>query len=199
MWLIRKYRYWQYNKRNHTCIRSLDASLKADYGKKVMISKNVIVSADVSIGKYSYVNPRTTLENCTIGNYCSISAGVNICPEEHNLHAFSTHPLFERKERKRRKPVIIGHDVLISLNAVVLSGVHIGNGAVIGAGAVVTKDVLPYEIVAGVPAKHIGWRFDEETIKRIEKTNWWQNEPNKIKDIQIQVFSNDKDTCRKGK
>ena len=191
MWLIRKYRYWQYNKRHHTYIKSLDASLRAHYDKEVMISKSVIVSADVSIGKYSYVNPRTTLENCIIGNYCSISAGVNVCPGEHDLQALSTHPFFERKDREKREPVIIGHDVLISLNVVVLSGVHIGNGAVIGAGAVVTKDVLPYEIVAGAPAKHIGWRFDPDMIKRIEKTEWWKEEPERIKEIQEQLFLNE--------
>jgi len=190
MWLVRKLRYWQYNKRHHTYIKSLDASLRANYEKEVMISRNVIVSADVSIGKYSYVNPRTTLENCTIGNYCSISAGVNVCPGEHDLQALSSNPLFERKDREKREPVIIGHDVLISLNVVVLSGVHIGNGSVIGAGAVVTKDVFPYEIVAGVPAKHIGWRFDPETIKWIEKTEWWKEEPDRIKEIQAQMLKN---------
>ena len=64
----------------------------------------------------------------------------------------------------------------------------------IGAGAVVTKDVLPYEIVAGVPAKHIGWRFDPETIKRIEETEWWKYEPDKIKTIQIKLMSKDQNT-----
>ena len=166
----------------------MEASLKAKYEKEVMISRGVIVSADVSIGQYTYVNPRTTLENCRIGNYCSISAGVNICPGEHDLHALSTHPFFERRNREKRAQVEIGHDVLISLNVVVLSGVHIGNGAVVGAGAVVTKDVLPYEIVAGVPARHIGWRFDAETIKRIEKTEWWKAEPDRIMAIQAQLF-----------
>lgn len=191
MWLIKKIRYWQFNKRHHTSIKSLEASLSAKYGDEVMVSSGVVISPDVSIGKYTYINPRTTIENCIIGNYCSISAGVNICPGEHDLQALSTHPRFERKDRRKREPVIIGHDVLISLNVVVLSGVHIGTGAVIGAGAVVTKDVLPYEIVAGVPAKHIGWRFDPETIKRIEETEWWKYEPDKIKTIQIKLMSKD--------
>ena len=185
---IRMFRYWQYNKRHHTYINSLDSSLRANYGEGVMVSRGVVISQDVSIGKYSYVNPRTTLENCTIGNYCSISADLNVCPGAHDLYALSTHPRFERKDRKKREPVIIGHDVLISLKVVVLSGVHIGNGAVIGAGSVVTKDVFPYEIVAGVPAKHIGWRFDTDTIKWIENTEWWKEEPDRIKEIQAQMF-----------
>ena len=138
MWLLSKYRrlrrkqqYRQYNRIHQTNIRSDDASLKACYGNGVSIADTVIVSSDVSIGKYSYVNPHSTLENCTVGNYCSISAGVNICPGEHDLYAISTHPLFARDEIPKRAPVVIGHDVLISLNAVILKGVHIGNGAVI--------------------------------------------------------------------
>jgi len=77
---------------------------------------------------------------------------------------------------------VIGHDVLISLNAIVLSGVTVGNGAVIGAGAVVTKDVKPYEIVGGVPAKHIGWRFEEMEREMLENSQW---------------FLSDIDICRK--
>ena len=180
----KKNRYHLFNREHHTDIRSFDASLDATYGRNVSIEKNVTVSSDVSIGKYTYVNPHTTLENCSIGNYCSISAGVNICPGEHDLQSISTYPLFEREEKEKRAPVIIGHDVLISLNVVVLRGVHIGNGAVIGAGAVVTKDVRPFEIVGGVPAKHIGWRFNEETIRKIEESVWWEKEPDEIRTIQ---------------
>ena len=200
MWLLSKYRrlrrkqqYRQYNRIHQTNIRSDDASLKACYGNGVSIADTVIVSSDVSIGKYSYVNPHSTLENCTVGNYCSISAGVNICPGEHDLYAISTHPLFARDEIPKRAPVVIGHDVLISLNAVILKGVHIGNGAVIGAGAVVTKDIEPYEIVGGVPAKHIGWRFDPETRERIEQSRWWEKEPNEIK-----VIAKDKHVIKDG-
>ena len=200
MWLLSKYRrlrrkqqYRQYNRIHQTNIRSDDASLKARYGNGVSIADTVIVSSDVSIGKYSYVNPHSTLENCTVGNYCSISAGVNICPGEHDLYAISTHPLFARDEIPKRAPVVIGHDVLISLNAVILKGVRIGNGAVIGAGAVVTKDVEPYEIVGGVPAKHIGWRFDPETRERIEQSKWWEKEPAEIRAIQKGFFTEPSD------
>lgn len=200
MWLLSKYRrlrrkqqYRQYNRIHQTNIRSDDASLKACYGNGVSIADTVIVSSDVSIGKYSYVNPHSTLENCTVGNYCSISAGVNICPGEHDLYAISTHPLFARDEMPKRAPVVIGHGVLISLNAVILKGVHIGNGAVIGAGAVVTKDIEPYEIVGGVPAKHIGWRFDPETRERIEQRKWWEKEPAEIRAIQKGFFTEPSD------
>ncbi len=160
-----------------------DASLKASYGKNVRIADTVIISSDVSIGKYTYVNPHSTLENCKIGNYCSISSEVNICPGEHDLYAISTYPLFARDGRPKRAPVIIGNDVLVPLNAVILKGVHVGNGAVIGAGAVVTKDVERYEIVGGVHAKHIGWHFVVEARDRIEQSMWWEKKPDEIKAI----------------
>lgn len=169
---VQRIRNYFYNKKNSTQIYSVEASLDAHYEKMVLISPRVTVTDDVSIGKYSYVNTDSSIENCSIGNYCSISSGVRICPFEHAIRNRSTHP-FAGVNVSKRAPVIIGNDVLISLNAIILSGVKIGDGAVIGAGAVVTKDVLPFEIVGGVPAKHIGWRFDEEERKLISETAWW--------------------------
>ena len=164
-----------FNLKNGTDIRSTEASLKADYSKNVSIAPCVTVTDDVTVGKYSYVNKGSSIENCVIGNYCSISSGVWICPFEHDIKCRSTHP-FANQNSEKRKPVIIGNDVLISLNAIILRGVTIGDGAVIGAGAVVTKDVKPYEIVGGVPAKHIGWRFEEEEQKLIADSEWWNHD-----------------------
>lgn len=164
-----------YNKKTGAKIYSSKASLKATYGKGVLIAENSIVTDDVSIGMHSYLNKNSSLENCEIGNYCSISSGVYINPFEHELRKRTTHP-FAGGPIEKRKKVKIGHDVLISLNAIVLEGVNIGNGAVIAAGAVVTKDVEPYEIVGGVPSKHIGWRFTEVERKKIVQTNWWCND-----------------------
>jgi hypothetical protein len=72
------------------------------------------------------------------------------------------------------KPVTLGHDVWIGENALIKGGVTIGTGAIVAAGAVVTKDVPPYAIVGGVPAKLIRWRFKEETIARLLKSEWWR-------------------------
>jgi acetyltransferase-like isoleucine patch superfamily enzyme len=170
--LLRRIVNFFYNKKNDTQICSTEASLKAEYEKKVLISPRVTVTDDVKIGKYSYVNVGSSVENCTIGNYCSISSGVWICPFEHQIKNRSTHP-FAHGDIEKREPVKIGNDVLISLNSIILSGVTVGDGAVIGAGAVVTKDVQPYEIVGGVPAKHIGWRFDSDEQQKISDTKWW--------------------------
>lgn len=164
-----------YNIVHKTNIKSVQASIKANYGVNVLIDLGTVVEQNVTIGDYSYVNKNSSVENCSIGKYCSISSGVYICPFEHNLDSVSTHPFFYIKERAKenRRPVTIGNDVLISLNAIVLEGVTIGDGAVIAAGAVVTKDVKPYEIVGGVPAKHIRFRFSGEMIEKLLKIQWW--------------------------
>ncbi len=172
---INRIYFYFFNKKNKSRIHSCSADPKAQYGHHVGIAENTIVNYDVCIGKYSYVNTNSSVENCEIGNYCSISSGVWINPIEHNLTKRSTSPFIEPPIQKRPK-VTIGNDVLISLNAIVLEGVSIGNGAVIAAGAVVTKDVKPYEIVGGVPAKHIGWRFEQSEIDLISATKWWEKD-----------------------
>ena len=182
-----------FNKKHKTKICSTKASLDAKYGIQTMISEGTTVSSDVSIGNYSYVNKNSHLENCCIGNYCSISSGVYICPYEHFLDYRTTHPFVVSGTETKRERVVIGNDVLISLNAIILSGVTIGDGAVIGAGAIVTKDVKPFEIVGGVPAKHIKWRFDESEQERINKTKWWNFDIEKVKK-NIDFFRNSTDS-----
>jgi len=178
--LIKLYRF---NKVNQTKICSYYASLSAKYGKEVLISKDSYIASNVEIGDYSYVNTNSYLENCVIGKFCSISSGVYISPWEHNLSLKTTHPIgYDEETKKRvRKKVEIGNDVLISLNCIILEGVKIGNGAVIGAGSVVTKDVFPYEVVAGVPAKHLRFRFEKEIREKIEHLKWWDCDINRIK------------------
>ena len=172
-----------YNKKNDVTIKSTYASPHAKYGKKVLIDIGTFVGANVSIGDYSYINKYSSAENCCIGKYCSISSGVYIAPFEHCLEDISTHPAVSahHKEASRQKPVNIGNDVLISLNAVILGGVTIGDGAVVAAGAVVTNDIKPYEIVGGVPAKHIGYRTSKSNIEVLKKIRWWDWSEKKIK------------------
>lgn len=171
---IKRLILWLYNKRHLTKIYSIHASTKANYGEGVLISEMTTVADNVTIGDYSYVNKGSYIENCIIGKFCSISSGVYICPFEHNYQMKTTHPIVRLGEAVLPRPqVIIGNDVLISLNAIILEGITIGDGAVIGAGAVVTKDVKPYEIVGGVPAKHIKYRFSNEEIKKLQTLKWW--------------------------
>ena len=156
-----------YNVMYSTDIRSLKANLKAKYGKNVVVDKNTTVGPDVEISDYSYINTNSYIENCKIGKFCSISSGVYICPAEHNLQYITTHPV--TKSEDTRQIVNIGNDVLISLNAIILEGVTIGDGAVIAAGAIVTKD----EVVGGIPARHIKFRFEEDKIEYLQQLKWW--------------------------
>ena len=139
-----------------------------------MIGRNVTVAYDVSIGAHSYINRNSCVENCDIGRYCSISEGVHISPYNHYLGGLTTHPIGDK--RKERPRVTIGNDVLISANVIILEGIKIGNGAVIGAGAVVTHDVENYEIVGGVPARHIRYRLSEDKRKKLCASKWWEKD-----------------------
>ncbi len=154
-YITKKIKLFFYNKKHLTVIYSVNANLKASYGYEVRIEHGTVIAEDVEIGDYSYVNQNSSLENCSIGKYVSISSGVHISPWEHPLNCMTTHPIGYSEEFRNhfRKRTIIGNDVLISLNCIILEGVKIGDGAVIGAGAIVTKDVEPYEVVGGGSGK----------------------------------------------
>lgn len=126
-------------------------------------------------------------ERLRIGKFCSIACGAKFlfnCAN-HSLRSLSTYtfPLFYDEWEldkadvasawDNKGDIVIGNDVWIGFEAVIMAGVHIGNGAIIGARAVVTKDVAPYTIVGGVPARAIRKRFDDATISRLEGLRWW--------------------------
>ena len=100
--------------------------------------------------------------------------------QKYGMH-FNNHP-FENSPLRKNESVIIGNDVWIGANVIILPGVHIGDGAVLAAGAVVTKDVAPYAIVGGIPAKVISYRFEEEIIEKLLKIRWWEWPHEKIEE-----------------
>lgn len=138
-----------------------------------------------SIGKYSYISYNSQINNSTIGNYCSIAKGVNIGLGFHPLNFVSTSPIFysiinplklsyvNTNKFKDFKTTTIGNDVWIGVNAIVLDGVNIGDGAIVAANSVVNKDVSPYSIVGGVPAKEIKKRFSQQIINCLIESKWW--------------------------
>jgi len=145
------------------------------------------------IGRGTYGKPRISSwgEEATlrIGAFCSIASGVNIyLGGEHRIDWVTTYPfnvLWEAANHIKGHPktkgdVIIGNDVWIGAGAVILSGVTVEDGAVIGTNAVVAKDVPPYAIVAGNPARITKKRFDEETIHHLLEIRWWEWEDNRI-------------------
>ena len=143
----------------------------------------------VTMGRFSYVGRETQVYHARIGSFTSIGPQVLIGLGEHPADGFvSTHPMFY-SDRGQSNPVIvdkplfdempiteIGNDVWIGARAVLRTGVKIGDGAIIAAGAVVVKDVEPFSIVGGVPAKHIRHRFSPEEIERIRESNWWNKD-----------------------
>lgn len=138
-----------------------------------------------------------------IGKFCSIACGAKFIftSANHTLKSLSTYPFslfFEEWGLDKREvasawdnkgDIVIGNDVWIGYEAVVLSGVHIGDGAIIGARAVVTKDVPPYTIVGGVPATEIRKRFDEAAINKLLQVRWWNLPFETINDLLPSIMN----------
>jgi acetyltransferase-like isoleucine patch superfamily enzyme len=159
--------------------------------------------ANYSVGEFSYGEPtilswgeKATL---TIGNFCSIAGGVTILlGGEHRPDWVTTFPFnkfFEEFQAITGHPatkgdVIIGNDVWIGMNVLILSGVTIGDGSVVGANSVIARDVAPYSIVAGNPAKPVRKRFDQATIDKLLKIKWWNWDIQRIKENVPLMLSN---------
>ena len=164
-----------------------------------------------SFGYGSYIGNNCIIANTKIGRFCSIASKVEMITGTHPTKDFvSTHPSFFslnppsgesfvnvcRFDEFRTTPSVlcleIGSDVWIGHNVKILEGITIGHGAIIGAGSIVTKDVPPYSIVGGVPAKTIRNRFDDEEIKALLRLKWWELPIERIKDM-----ANDFDNIKK--
>lgn len=160
----------------------------------VLIQENVLIQSTslVEIGRYTVVNgPNTDLyasiNNIQIGAFCSIARGVAFQEFTHYSDRLTTHLINKhifkngKSDIYSKGDIIVGNDVWIGAHSVVLSGVTIGNGAIIASNSVVNKDVPPYAVVAGSPAKIIKYRFNEEIICKLEELKWWEWSIEKIK------------------
>lgn len=170
---------------NKKCIIGENSRVRQSYLKEyVRIDRNNLIMG-CNVGRYSYTGPFNMIFNSVIGDFCSISYGVTIGPPDHDFSRISTHPFLHNQEydilnnedlmpvSKFDRPCEIGADVWIGCNATILRGVKIGCGAVIGANALVRKDVPPYAIVGGVPAKIIKYRFPQNIIDQLLQIEWW--------------------------
>ena len=157
---------WKLNNKgqNHTNVNNIFDVSKVSIGRETYGDLNIEMYED----DYGHIS---------IGNYCSIANNTYfICGGEHDFQNLSTFPFsffFDRKRDSISKgPIVIDDDVWIGFSSIVLSGVHIGQGAVIAAGSVVVKDVPPYAIVGGNPARVIKYRFDNEIIQLLKKIDY---------------------------
>ena len=156
---------------------------------------------DVTIGDYSYIAKDSSISHCAIGKFCSIGPHFCCGLGSHPTKGISTAPMFYSTAKQNGitlcsedkiqefLPTTIGNDVFIGANVTVLDGVEIGDGAVIGAGAVVTKDIPPYAIAVGIPAKVVKYRFDEDSIQKLQQKEWWNGSIEDIKRVERHFWS----------
>lgn len=161
------------------------------------IAKNVAIQSfsDIrysKINQFTYIGKKTNIAYTNIGKFCSIASNVTIGGGSHPFDWVSTSPVFysgrnifksnfSNTDYNPFKTTTIGNDVWIGSNTIVKSGVQVGDGAIIGMGSVVTKDVEPYAIVAGNPARFIRSRFANKTVNELLQKKWWDYDINILK------------------
>jgi phosphonate metabolism protein (transferase hexapeptide repeat family) len=175
-----------------------------------ILSDNYFYNA--TIDDYSYVNTHSFILRANIGKFCSIASHVYIGPGSHPMDFVSTHPFSFLKDfggiisidnakivtQREKKSIIIGNDVWIGQGTIIMENITIGDGAIIGAHTVVTKNVDPYAIVVGNPGKVIRYRFNKETIEELLKIKWWDWSKERLSE-NINGFYNPKVFIQKNK
>ena len=183
------------------------------YEKEIYV-KPTITNPNIIVGDFTYIADSEFESHVTnfypwsrdkliIGSFCQIAAGVEFMMNDanHQMSAVSTFPFYTLAGWEAEAPspddmpykgdTVIGNDVWIGQNAVILPGVHIGDGAIIGANSVVGHDVPPYTIVAGNPARVLRKRFDDELIELLERFRWWDRPIDEINALIPLLTSSD--------
>ncbi|MGR5431125.1 CatB-related O-acetyltransferase [Vibrio astriarenae] len=191
--IIRNFKFRLGGVKTSNRVRIINSSFE---GKNFIGERTII--KNTNLGLFSYVSFESFIQNSEVGRFCSIGPGCKIGLGIHPLSHLSTHPaLYSDKPPmgdsicldrsfNEYETVVVEHDVWIGANSTIVDGVTIGCGAVICAGAVVTKNVEPYSVVGGVPAKHIKYRFDRATVNTLIKSKWWY-----LSEDEIVMFNND--------
>lgn len=191
---------------------------KSPFEGKSLIEQ--VTNPNIIVGKHSYYSgyyhqhsfdecarylmpDRTDVDKLIIGNYCSIGSGAVFMMagnQGHHAHWISTFPFFYQNNEHFSKAkdafkcagdTVIGHDVWIGSEAMIMSGITVGDGAIIASRAVVTKNVAPYSIVAANPAKHIRFRFTESEIAQLLDMKWWHWPEEQVKNALHLLCSSD--------
>ncbi|QBS13480.1 CatB-related O-acetyltransferase [Legionella geestiana] len=185
--------------------------------KRTVFLKNIIRNPNILVGDFTYYDDPDDIHNfeknvlyhfdfigdkLIIGKFCQIATGVKFIMNggNHPLGGFSSFPfiIFQHAWPEvpfvpnRKKDTVIGNDVWIGYDATILPGITIGDGAIIGSKAVVTRDVAPYEIVGGNPAEVIRKRFDDETIDFLQRLQWWDWPIEKIRTHVLAIMQGDR-------
>ncbi|HGN9470597.1 TPA: CatB-related O-acetyltransferase [Providencia stuartii] len=206
-------KYWIFKYRLNSKNLLIDYSVELD-SKCSFEGFNYIYTGstlrNVSVGRGSYIGPECYLLDVSIGRFCSIAHDVKVIIGAHPSSTFvSSHPAFYSirkqagftfvkenlfEERKyitstNKKSILIGNDVWIGTGVRILEGVKIGDGAIIGANSLVTKDIAPFSISVGIPARHLKYRFNEIQIKNLRKSKWWDQDIEYIRK-NIFIFTN---------
>ncbi len=169
---------------------------KSKFEKNCSVGDNCTVTNSV-VGKYSYITEGARISHAKIGKFCSIGPNLRVGMASHPIKKFvSTSPMFHSKntnlnfsfvkkneisthkyiDKKKLYFIEIENDVWIGANVTIMDGVKIGNGAVIGANSLVTKNIQPYAVAVGMPAKIIDYRFNKSQIRKLLNLEWWNRD-----------------------
>ena len=188
--------------------------LKSRDESVVYVKPTVIANPNIIVGEYTYFDGQNFQRHVThhydfigdkliIGKFCQIGRGVEFIMNgaNHQMNSASSYPFYifngwkqdppKKEDLPYKGDTIIGNDVWIGQNVTFLPGVHVGDGCIIGANAVVASDIPPYSVVVGNPAKVIRKRFDDEMIELLEKLQWWNKTTNQIQKIITLLSSSD--------
>jgi acetyltransferase-like isoleucine patch superfamily enzyme len=190
--ILNKIKYKDYIKKNIVIGRNVDIQ-NSNLKQNSRFAYHCSVR-NSEVGKYSSIGRYTKVNYAKVGKFCSISWDVTIGAINHPYDKISTHAFpyvprigFVNERNQEHKRVTIGNDVWIGCNSVIMPGIQIGDGAIIGAGAVVTKDIPDYAIAVGVPAEVKKYRFEKDLINRLISIQWW-NFSDKTIQKNINIF-----------
>jgi acetyltransferase-like isoleucine patch superfamily enzyme len=165
---------------------------KSNINKKAKINMQVKVYQS-TINEYSYIGSKSELICTDIGKFCSIGHSCSIGLAHHSMDNISTSPIFTEVQNgtgynwsttnthQAAQRVSIGNDVWIGIRVIIIGGVKIGNGVIIGAGTIVTKDIPDYAVAVGVPARIVRYRFEKTIIDRLNEIKWWNLPKEKLR------------------